>query len=147
MQAVGELDQEHPGVVRDGEQQLAKILGLLGVPGHEIELPELGQAVDQPADLFAERLVDLLARHRRVFDGVVQHGRDDGRVIDLELGQDGRDFERVGEIGIARGALLAAMRLHREHVGAIQQLLVGVRIVAADPLHQLVLPHHRLWPT
>ena len=65
-------------------------------------------------------------------------------IVDLELGQDGRDFERMGEIGIARRPLLAAVRLHREDIGAVQQILVGVRIVAADPLHQLVLPHHRL---
>ena len=146
VQAVGELDQEHAGVVGDGEQQLAEILGLLGVPGDEVELAELGQAVDQPADLLAEHLVDVLARDRRVLDRVVQHRRHDRRVVDLELGQDRGDLERMGEIGIAGRALLAAMRLHREHIGAIQQILVGARIVAADPLDQFVLPHHRLWP-
>ena len=65
VQPVGELDQQHAGVVGDGEQQLAEILGLLGVLGDEVELAELGQAVDQPADLLAERLVDLLAGDRR----------------------------------------------------------------------------------
>ena len=143
VQTVGELDQKHASVVGDGEQELAKILGLLGVPGDEVELAEFGQAVDQPADLFAERPVDLLARDRRVFDRVMQHRRRDRRIVDLELRQDGGDFERMGEIEIARGALLAAVRLHREDVGAVQQILVGVRIIAADPLHQLVLPHHR----
>ena len=59
VQAVGELDQEHARVIGDGEQKLAEILGLLGVLGGEVELAELGQAVDQPADLIAERLVDL----------------------------------------------------------------------------------------
>src|SRR6185437_7336943 len=62
-------------------------------------------------------------------------------------GQDGRDLQRMSEIGIARGALLAAVRLHREHIGAIEQILVGVRIVAADPLDQFVLPHHLLKPS
>ena len=143
VEPVGELDQKHAGVVSDGEQELAEILGLLGVLGDEVELAELGQAVDQPADLLAERLVDLLAGDGRVLDRVVQHRRRDGGVVDLELRQDGRDLERMGEIRIAGGALLAAVRLHREHVGAIEQILVGVRIVAADPLHQFVLPHHR----
>ena len=96
---------------------------------------------------YAERLVGLFAGDRRVFDRVVQHRRRDGRVIDLELGQNGRDLERMGEIGIARSALLATMRLHREHIGAVQQILVGMRIVAANPLHQFVLPHHRRKPT
>ena len=144
MQAVGELDQEHARVVGDREQELAEILGLLRVLGDEVELAELGQAVDQAADLLAERLVDVLAGDGGVLDRVVQHGRDDGRVVDLELGQDRRDFERMREIGIARGALLAAMRLHGEHIGAVEQILVGasdcsggpappVRIAASSP--------------
>ena len=110
-------------------------------------LLELGQAVDQPADLLTERLVDVLAGDGRVFNRVVQHRRHDRGVVDLKLGQDGRHFERMGEIGIARGPLLAAMRLHRKHIGAIEEILIGVRIVAADPLHQFVLPHHRVKPT
>ena len=147
VQAVGELDQEHARVIGNGEQELAEILRLLGVLGDEVEPAELGQAVDQPPDLLAERLVDLFAGDRRVFDRVVQHRRRDGGVIDLELGQNGRHLERMGEIRIAGGALLAAVRLHREHIGAVQQILVGVRIVAANPLHQFVLPHHRRKPT
>ena len=58
VQAVGELDQQHARVVGDGEQQFAEILGLLGVFGGEVELVELGQAVDQTADLRPEHLVD-----------------------------------------------------------------------------------------
>ena len=113
------LTREHAGVVGDGEQELAEILRLLGVLGDEVEPAELGQAVDQPADLLAERLVDLFAGDRRVFNCVVQHRRRDGGVVDLELGQDGRYFERMGEIGIAGRPFLAAVRLHREHIGAI----------------------------
>ena len=117
VQAVGELDQEHAGVIGDREQELAEILGLLGVLGDEVELAELGQAVDQTADLLAERLVDLLAGDRRVFDRVVQHRRGDRGVVDLELGQDRRHFERMGEIGIARtrasGCRAPSSRTHR----------------------------------
>ena len=80
VQPVGELDQQHARVVRDGEQELAKVLGLLRVPGDEVERSELGQPVDQLADLLAEHLVDLLARDGRVLDRVVQHGGDDRRV-------------------------------------------------------------------
>ena len=95
MQAIGELHQEDAGVVGDREQQFAEILGLLRMLGDEVELAELGQAVDEPADLFAERLVDILARDGGVFDRVVQHGRDDGRVVDFQFGQDRGDFERM----------------------------------------------------
>ena len=100
------------------------------------------------ADIRAEDLVDLRARGRRVFDRVVQQRRRDGRVVELEVGQDRRDFKRMGEIRIAGGALLLAVRLHGVDVGAVEQRLVGVRVVAAHPLDQFVLPHHRrpaLW--
>ena len=143
VQAVGELDQEHARVVGDREQELAEVLGLLRVLGDEVELAELGQAVDEAADLLAERLVDVVARGLGVLDRVVQHRRDDRGVVELELGEDRRDFERMREIGIARSALLRSVRLHREDIGAVEQLLVGVGIVAADPFHQFVLPHHR----
>ena len=130
VQPVGELDQQHADVVGDGEQQLAQVLGLRRLLGDEVELLELGQAVDQRADLAAEQLVDLGARRRGVLDGVVQQRRDDGRVVELEVGQDRGDFERMREVGIAGGALLRAMRLHGVDVGAVEQVLVGVRIVA-----------------
>ena len=143
VQPVGELDQQHAGVIGDRQQKLAEVFGLLRMPGDEVELAELGQSVDQPADLLAERLVDVFARDLGVLDRVVQHRRDDGGVVELEVGQNGRDFERVGKIRIARGALLHSVRLHRKDVGAVQELFIGVWIVAADTFHQFILPHHR----
>ena len=85
VQAVGELDQQHARVVGDGEQELAEVFRLHRVAGREIELVELGQPVDQPADLDAEHLVQLLARDGGVFDRVVQHRGDDGGVVEPEL--------------------------------------------------------------
>ena len=108
---------------------------------------ELGQALDQRADVLAEHLVDLGAGGGGILDGVVQQRRGDGGVVELEVGQDRRDFERMGEIGVAGGALLLAMRLHGVDIGAVEQRLVGVGVVAAHPLDQVVLPHHlRLAP-
>jgi hypothetical protein len=77
-----------------------------------------------------------------ILDGVVQQRGDDGGVIELEVGEDRRDLERMREIGIAGGAGLRAMRLHGVDIGAIQQILVGVRIIRPDALDQIVLPHH-----
>ena len=96
VQAVGELDEQHADVAGDGEQQLAEVLGLLGLLGDEVELLDLGQAVDQRADLAAEQGVDLAARGVGVLDGVVQQRGGDGRVVEPHLGEDGRDFERDG---------------------------------------------------
>ena len=142
VQAVGELDQEHPHVVGDRQQQLAQVFRLFRFFGDEVELFELGQALDQRADVVAEHLVDLGAGRGGILDGVVQEGSRDGGVVELQVGQDARHFERMGKVGIARCALLLAVRLHGVHVGAVEQRLAGIRIVTLDPLDQVVLPHH-----
>ena len=142
VQPVGELDQQHAHVARHGEQQLAQVFGLRRLLGDQIELGDLGEPVDQRGDLLAELLLDLLVRRLRVLDRVVQQGRGDGGIVELHLGEDGGDFERMIEIGLARGALLVAMRLHGIDIGAVEQILIRVGIVFHDPLDQLVLPHH-----
>ena len=79
------------------------------------------------ADVLAEHLVDLGAGGGGILDRVVQQRRGDGGVVELEIGQDRRDFERMREIGIAGGTLLLAMRLHGIDVGAVEQRLAGLR--------------------
>jgi hypothetical protein len=140
VQAVSELDQQDAHVGGDRQQQLAQIFGLRRLLGDQVELLELGKPVDQVADVGAEQLVDLGPGGGGILDGVVQQRRRDRGIVDLEVGQDGRDFERMGEVKVARRPLLLPMRLHGIDVGAVQQSLVGVRIVAAHLLHQLVLP-------
>ena len=142
VQTVGEFDEQNAHIVGDGEQQLAKILRLHGAFGDEIKPFELGQAFDEPADVGPEKLVDFLAGRIRIFDRVMQNSRDNGRVIELEVGQDGGDFERMREIRIAGGAFLRAMRFHRIDIGAIKQVFVGMRIVPPNAIDELILPHH-----
>ena len=95
VQPVGELDQQHAHIVGDGEQKLAQILGLLRLLGDEVELFQLGQPLDQMADLMAEQPVDLGAGGVGILDRVVQERRGDGRVVKLKVGEDGGDLERV----------------------------------------------------
>ena len=153
VQAVRQLDEQDADVARDGDQELAEVLRLLGFLGDEIEPLDLGEALDQRADLLAELLVDLGARDVGVLDHVVQQRGGNGGVVELELGQDRRDLEGMGEVRIARGALLMAVRLHGVDVGAVEQRLVGAGVVFLDPLDKLVLAHHatprgvRLAPT
>ena len=144
VQAVGELDQQHAHVVGNGKQQLAQVLGLLGLLGDQIEPLQFGQAFDQKPDLVAEQPVDLGAGGVGVLDRVVQQRRRDGGVVELQPGEDGRYFERMGNIGVARGAFLLAMRPHGIDIGAIEQVLIGGGIVLLDVLDQIVLPHARL---
>ncbi len=142
VQAVGELDQKHADVLGNGEEKLPEVLGLCRLLRDEVELLDLGQALDQPADILAEGGVDLRARRIGVLDRVVEERRGDRRVVELEIGEDAGDFERMGEVGVAVGAPLRAMLLHGIDIGLVEQVLVRAWIVARHPLDKLVLAHH-----
>ena len=142
VQAVGELDQQHTDVGRDGEQELAEVLGLRFLAGDELQALDLGQAIDDGTDLGAEDLVDFGAGGVGILDGVMQQRHGDRGVVEPEFGEDGGDFERMVEVGVAGGALLAAMLLHGIDVSLVEQRLVGVRVIGLDPLDELILTHH-----
>ena len=142
VQAIGELDQENADVVGDRQQQLAQVFRLLGLARHQLQPLQLGEPLDQRADLVPEHVVDFGAGGLGILDGVVQQGSHDGGVVELEVGEDRRDLERVREIRIAGGAGLRAMRLHGVDIGAVQQVFVGIWIVGPDAFDQIVLPHH-----
>jgi len=72
----------------------------------------------------------------------VQQRSSDGGVVELQIGQDRRDFQRMREVGIAGRTLLLAVRLHGVDVGAVEQRFAGGGIVALHALDQIVLPHH-----
>ena len=65
-----------------------------------------------------------------------------GRIVELEVSKNRRHLDRVGKIRIARGAPLLAVGLHGVNIGTVEQRLVGLGIVALDPLDQVILPHH-----
>ena len=146
VQAVGELDQEHADVVGNRQEQLAKVLGLFGLPRHQLQPLQLCQSFDQRADLRPEDVVDFASGGLGILYGVMQQRCDDGGVVELEVGQDRRDLERMRKKGIAGGAGLGAMRFHGIDVGAVQQVFIGVGVIGPDPFYQIVLPHHpRSW--
>ncbi len=146
VQAVRELDQQHADVLGHRQHQLAEILGLLGLARLQLDARELGDPVHQAGDLRAEQPLDLFEGRQRVLDGVVQQPRDDRRAVEAHPREDAGDLNRMGEIGIARGALLASVRLHREDVGAVEGILIRRGIIGFDPLHQFELPHHGAMP-
>ena len=88
-----------------------------------------------------------LPRGAGVLDGVVQQRGGDGGVVEPHLGEDGGDFEGMGEERGAGGPLLIAMRLHGVDIGPVEQRLVGVGLVALHPLDQLVLAGHGVTPS
>ncbi len=142
VEAIRELDQEDADILGHGEDELAEILRLLGLVRLQLDARELGDAIDEPRDIVAEEAIDILERGHRILDRVVQEAGHDRRTVELHLGQNARDFDRMREIGIAGGPHLRAMRLHREDIGAVDRVLVGIGVVGADTLDELELPHH-----
>ncbi len=142
VQPVGELDEQDADVVAERQQEFAEILGGALIFRLRFDLRELGHPVDQPGNVLAEQSLDLFGRGERVLDRVVEDGGGDRLVVELQVGEDPGDFDRVAEIRVAAGAHLRSVRLHREDVGAVDQTLVGVGVVGSNLLDQLILAQH-----
>ncbi len=95
MQTVGKLDQENADIVGDSQQQLAQVLGLLGLARYQFQPFQLGEALHQRADLVPEDVIDFGAGSLGILDGVVQQRGDDGGIVELEVGEDRRDLKRM----------------------------------------------------
>ena len=142
VQAVGELHQQHADVGRHGEYQLAQVLGLLGALGLDFQPAELGDAIDQARDVFAEHARDLVTRGVGVLDRVVQQAGDDRRGVELHLGQDAGHFDGMREIRIARRTQLAAVLLQAIDIGTVERVLVRFRIVGLYTFNEFELTDH-----
>ena len=127
---------------RQREQELAQVFRGALILRLRLDLAELGHPVDQPRDIGAEQFLDLLVGGDGVLDRVVEDRGDDRLVVELQIGEDAGDFDRMAEIRVARGAHLGAVGLHREDIGAVEQGLVGIGIVGPNLLDQLILPQH-----
>src|SRR5271169_3196874 len=142
VEAVRELDEDDPEVVRHREEHLAERLGLLGLARGEGVLPDLRDAVDEVGHVGSEELGKALFRERRVLEDVVQETRCDRRFVQLHLREDHRDVQRMDEVGLARGAKLVAVPVRRDDVRAAQQVLVQPRVVGLDLLEDVLEAQH-----
>ena len=111
--------------------QLAEVLRVLGLLGLQLKTGQLCDAIDQASDLGTEQAFNVRECRIGILDGVVQQSRDDRLMIELELGQNPGDFNRVTEVGIARGPCLTAMHLHGIDIGSVERFFVGRGIVVS----------------
>ena len=101
VQAVGELDDDHAGVARHGQQQLPIRLSLALFLGREREIADLRQAVDDLRDLRTELTFDVGHGDRRVLDHIVNQSGGNRGGIQLQIGQNARDLHAVHDIVLA----------------------------------------------
>jgi hypothetical protein len=114
VEAVRQLDQDHPDVAGHRDHHLAVVLGLLLVTALEGDAGELGDAVHERGDVVAEALADVLERRARVLDRVVEQRRADRLRVQAHAGADLRHTDRVGDELLARLALLVRVTLAGE---------------------------------
>ena len=143
VQAVGEFDEHDAHVVDHRQQHLADVLGLLLLVRDVADLRDFRQAVDEQRDFVAEIFPNRFEVDERVFDDIVEQTRRDGDFVEPHVGQDVGDFERVHEVGLARGARLPLVLARGEEVGAAQHIKVGLRVVAADFSDDVLDANHK----
>jgi hypothetical protein len=86
VQAVGQLDQDDAHIARHRQQHLAEGLGLRVFLGGEMQLVELGQAIDHLGRGRPEALDQLDLGDAAVLHGVVHQRGHDGLRVQLPVG-------------------------------------------------------------
>ena len=127
VEAVGQLDQDHPDVGGHRHHHLAVVLGLALVAALEGHPGQLGDAVDQLGDLLAELVADLVEAGAGVLDRVVEQRRAERLGVEPHPGADLGDPDRVGDELVAGVAQLVGVALAGEVEGALDRGAVDRR--------------------
>ena len=131
VEPVGELDEDHPGILDHRHQQLAVVLDLPFRIRPEAHAPDLGHAVHDPRHLGAELGLHIGQVDGGVLHHIVDQARGYGSGIQTEFRQDGGDTDGVGDIACAGGAPLAGVCFGRDPVGPLDPAdvqAVGIRL-------------------
>ena len=111
MQAVGELDEDDAQILAHREEHLAQVLDAFLLLCLKRNVDEFGHAVYDFRDVAAE----LAADHRQivvpgaVLDDVVEEGGADRVGVQLQIGHNLGDGDRMDDIRLARAAHLPAV--------------------------------------
>jgi hypothetical protein len=138
VQAVGQLDEDDAHVARHRQQHLAEVLRLGVLDRLELDLVQLGDAVDQLGRHLAEALGDLGLGDVGVLGDVVQQRRHQRLGVEVPAGEDAGHRQRVREVGVAADAELALVRLGREDGRRRRRARCPRPEVGAEQLPQLL---------
>ena len=136
VQPVGELDEDDADVLGHRQEHLADVLGLLLLVGMGAELRQLRDAVDEVGDLGPEALLDVADRVLGVLGDIVEQRRGDRDGIEAELREDLRRGDGVGDVRLARGALLLAVGFDGEVERAVDRAQDSLRVVGEDRVQE-----------
>ncbi len=114
VEAVGQLDQDHPDVGGHRDHHLPVVLGLLLVAAVERDPGQLGDAVHELGDVVTEALAHVVERRGRVLDRVVEQAGTDRLRVEAHARADLRHADRVGDELLARAAALVRVTLAGE---------------------------------
>jgi hypothetical protein len=102
----------------------------------ELDFVDFGDALDDVGDLLAEFGDDVFGGDRGVFDGVVEEAGGDGGGVELHLGEDEGDLQRMEDVGLAGGAELAVMVLEAELPGLADDVGVVGGTIGVDGVQE-----------
>ena len=136
MQAVGELDEDDAHVADHGEEHLADVLSLAVFAIGKLDFVDLGDAFDDMGNLLAEFLNDVFGGDGRVFDRIVEEAGGDGGRVELHLGEDEGDLQRVEDVGFAGGAELPVVMLEAELPGMADDVEIVGGAIGVDGVEQ-----------
>ncbi len=145
VEPIGELDEDDADVVDHRQQHLAEVLDLPLLARREGDRADLRDPFDDVGDIVSECLRNPLDGGQGVFDDVVEEPGGDADDIELHVGEDVRNLERVDEVGLARVADLSLVLEGREHIGPPEQFEVGVRTVGPDLVEKVLEANHENW--
>ena len=139
VEPVGQFDDEHPPVAGHRDEHLAHRRGLLRLFRIETEPVQLRNPVHNRRHRRAELRLDLGETRSGVLDGVVQQRRGRAHRVQAEIGDDGRDRYRMGDVRLAREPVLALVSLRRESMGTPNEVEILAdapdRESGEDPFH------------
>ena len=140
VRAVRELDEDHAQIAHHREDHLAERFRLRFLAALELDLVELGDAVDDLGHRLTELRGDLGLVDRRVFHDVVQDRGDDRVRIHAQLREDLRRGDGMRDVGFAGFAPLALVGGGTEFRGAADALDLIRGKVGLDGLDQPFQP-------
>ena len=138
VEAVGKLDEDDPDVLGHRDDHLPVVLRLGLLAARELDPRQLRDALDQLSDVGAELGAHLVELGLGVLDDVVQEGRGDRLLVEVELRADAGNTPGVVDELLAGSTHLPAVPLLRVLERPADQLAVDARVVRLDARDQLL---------